>query len=234
MTSREARLGFTVIELMTTLAIVAVLATTAGVLFAKLLAIRERDREEGYVRERLAEVCGSYADLLSIGSSIIVTSTNAVIVKYRQEAGGVSFETGVVTRVAYLTASLNVTNRTADLGVYTLNPGEDDLDRVISRSVDRRADGNAMFIPQTGDVAYCTLTPLVTSTDAAVRIMNEKEKGRERYLCAKMVPGAVFDETGSALGLLEVRARYRIEDKDGRLVDRFVTAERVVRLWNRE
>lgn len=230
MTSREARLGFTVIELMTTLAIVAVLATTAGVLFSKLLAIRERDREEGYVREKLAEVCGSYADLLSIGSSIIVTSTNAVIVKYRQETGGVSFETGMVTRVAYLAASLNVTNRTADLGVYTLNPGETDLDRVISRSVDRRADGNAMFIPQTGDIVYCTLTPLMTSTAVAKHEMEE----RDQRLCANMVPGAVFDETGSALGLLEVRARYRIEDKDGRLVDRFVTAERVVRLWNRE
>ena len=116
---RYAKNGYTIIELMVTIVIVSVLAATLGVAFVKLLNIQEREREEAYVREKLADICGEYADKLSIGSSIISTSTNATIVKYRQETGGVSLETGLVTRVAYLSLQLSPTNDTVDMGIFS-------------------------------------------------------------------------------------------------------------------
>ena len=102
--------GFTVVELMVTIVIVAFLSATVGTFVCKLLTIQERDREEAYIREKLTDICGAYADFLSIGSSISSTtgvSNQETVVKYRSETGGVSLETGIVTRVAYLVAAMN-------------------------------------------------------------------------------------------------------------------------------
>lgn len=228
--SRNNRRGYSFVELMVTIAIVAVLSVIVGVLFAKLLSIQEREREEAYVREKLTDVCGAYADFLSIGSSIITTSTNATVVKYRQETGGVSLETGLVTRVAYLTSTMNVTNNTMDLNVFSLDPEQDELDKVISSKVTHRASGDAELLPLLGDIVSCTLTPLETGTSLQGREMAE----RDLLLCEKMVPHANFNTTAAALGRLVVKARYTIENDDGEPVAKTVTVERVVRLWNGE
>ena len=119
-TSQNRMGGYTVVELMVTIVIVSVLAATVGMFFVKLLTIQEREREEAYIRERLSDICGVYADFISIGSSFS-TATNlsdqATVVKYRQETGGVSLETGLVSRVAYLTSLMNTTNKTIDLNI---------------------------------------------------------------------------------------------------------------------
>lgn len=204
----RGRLGYTVVELMVTLVIVAVLATTVGVFFARLLSVQENEREEAYIREKLADVCGVIADDLSIGTSISL-STNLVqrdvIVAYRQETGGVSLETGRVTRVAYLTLTLNATNRTMALTAYRREP--DGWTRTLSSSL----NGDAALIPLTGDLVACTVTPLNgTST----------EKDGVQTLDA-------------ALAYLQVSARYAVRNDEGDLEEKTATAGRVVRLWNR-
>ncbi len=217
--------GYTIVELMVTIVIVSVLAVSVGVFFVKLLNIQEHEREEAYVREKLADICGEYADKLSIGSSIINTSTNATIVKYRQETGGVSLETGLVTRVAYLSSLLNSTNDTVDMNIFSIE------NRDLSRKIARSARGDAHLLPLVGDMVSCTFTPLKTSTSTLnVETMNDTDAG----MCAKMVPHAVFEATDAALGWLQVTARYRVKNDKGELETKTATAGRVVRLWNRE
>ena len=187
---RCTKIGYTIVELMVTIVIVSVLAATLGVFFVKLLNIQEREREEAYVREKLADICGEYADKLSIGSSIINTSTNATIVKYRQETGGVSLETGLVTRVAYLSSFLNSTNDTVDMGIFSFENQD------LIRKIARRASGDAYLLPLTADMVSCTLTPLRTASS----ILNVEEMSdMDAIRCAKMVPRADFEVTDAAL-----------------------------------
>ena len=205
----RGRLGYTVVELMVTLVIVAVLATTVGVCFVRLLSVQENEREEAYIREKLADVCGVIADDLSIGTSISL-STNLVqrdvIVAYRQETGGVSLETGRVTRVAYLTLTLNATNRTMALTAYRREP--EGWTRTLSSSL----NGDAALIPLAGDLVACTVTPL-NATD-----MTEKDG---------------VQTSDAALAYLQVSARYAVRNDEGDLEEKTATAGRVVRLWNR-
>lgn len=201
--------GYTAVELMVTIAIVTLLAVTGVSSFVKLLSIQERDREEAYIREKLSDICGAYADFLSVGSSISSTtgiSNQQTVVKYRWETGGVSLETGIVTRVAYLLASLNSTNRTVSLDVYGYESGQ------IGQKLSRRVNGNATLIPQMADLVSCTITPLNGNISY--------EEG--------------LQTSDAALGYLRVKARYEIENDEGEIEEKFATAERVVRLWNQE
>ena len=111
--------GFTLHELLVTVLIAAILATTVGVFLVKLLTLQEKDREEGYIREALADICAYYADFASIGSSFSVSADpNESIITYRNETGGVSLETGRVSRVAYLTMTTNSTGNAIALNAY--------------------------------------------------------------------------------------------------------------------
>ena len=222
----NGRRGYTVVELMVTVVIVAVLAVTLGVFFVKLLSIREREREEAYIREKLSDICGMYADALSVGSSVS-TKTNldnqATIVKYRHETGGVSLETGVVTRVGYLTSLLNTTNRTVDLNVYAFERGHKSQifaneKENLSRKLTRRASGDARLIPLAGDMVSCTITPLNCVG----------QPGADNEFAGFVAA------TNAALVYLQVSARYSVEDDDGNIVKKTATARRVVRLWNHE
>lgn len=147
--------GSTVVELMVTIVIVTVLAASVGTFIVKLLTLRENDREDAYIREKLIDVCGTYADLLSVGSSIN-TNGPGMQVTYRQETGGVSFETGVVSQVTSLIS--DVTNGMVKLNVYGL-----ELEESILKYV-RQANGNADLIPQVGNIVSCTVTP-INATD---------------------------------------------------------------------
>lgn len=201
--------GYTVIELMVTIVVVTVLAASVGAFLVKLLTLQEREREEAYVREKLSDICGAYADFISIGSSFIVDTSPSnlqTVVKYRLETGGVSLETGVVTRVAYLTSTMNATNRTMNVDVYGLEP------EGVSRKLARTMNGNAALIPLVGDMVSCTLTPLNAN---------------------------VWEDDGvqtsdAVLAYLQVSARFETENPDGETVTKTATAGRVVRLWNRE
>lgn len=210
-TSQNRKRGYTVVELMVTIVIVAVLAATLGMFFVKLLRIQEREREEAYIRERLADICAAYADFVSVGSSFH-TSTNSVnaltAVKYRMETGGVSLETGLVTKVAYLTTMMNLTNRTVDLDIYSQDP------EGLTRKFSRGMSGDAPLIPLLGDMVSCTITPLNHT---------KTEVGTNGY-----------ETTDAALGWLQVSAKYEVKNDDGEKETKTATAGRVVRLWNRE
>ena len=216
-TSQNRKRGYTVVELMVTIVIVSVLAATVGMFFVKLLTIQEREREEAYIREKLSDICGAYADFISIGSSFS-TATNlsdqATVVKYRQETGGVSLETGLVSRVACLISLMNITNKTIDLNIQ-YSTDEKEPERRYS-TLSRIMRGDAPLIPLTGDMASLKITPLINSTP--------KEDAD--------FPG--LQTTDAALGNLEVTARYKVKNDEGILEEKTVKVERLVRLWNRE
>ena len=219
--------GYTIVELMVTIVIVAALSVTVGVLFVKLLAIQEREREEAYIREKLTDVCGAYADMLSIGSSILTTADlSSQVVKYRQETGGVSLETGLVSRVAYLASSLNTASKMLDLKAFSLELGD------ISRKLTRRASGDAALLPVIGDVVNCKITPLgIGANTPQTAPMNDMD----RRFCEEMISSVAFQQvTNAALGLLQITAAYKVKNDDGETVTKNVEVERVVRLWNKE
>ncbi len=218
-------MGYTIVEMAVVIVIVSILAATFGMFVVKLLTLQEQDREEAYIREKLVDICGIYADFLSIGSSFstgtnLLSQGQTTVVKYRRETGGVSLETGVVTRVAYLESSLNLTNRVLDLGIHVFEPKEvytstrlPDLTRLDFL---RTINGNASLMPLVGDVVSCTLTPV----NATVSEEDADFVGTET--------------TDAALGYLQITARYPIKNHDGEVVTNTATAGRVVRLWNHE
>lgn len=223
----NGKLGFTVVELMVTIVVVMVLSASVGVFFAKLLQFQENEREEAYVREKLTDICGAYADAMSVGAGIVtytnlLDKTQGIIVKYRQETGGVSLETGIVTRVVYLASSLNPTNKVVNLDVFGISSGNLDL------KLSRHAQGDAALLPLVGDMMSCTITPLGTMSS----LPNCESVGEyDAENCSKMVPNSVFQNVDVGLGWLEVKARYKAKNDD---VPKTVTAGRVVRLWNKE
>ena len=205
----RCRCGYTIVELMVTLVIVTVLAATVGMFFARLLSLQEREREEAYIREKLVDVCGAVADDLSIASSFSMRTSlvqRDIIVAYRQETGGVSLETGRVSRVAQLVLTTSATNRAAALNVFSHEP------EGLRRSLSRSLEGDAPLMPLAGELVSCTLTPF----NAAIT----EEDG--------------IQTSDAALGYLQVTARYTVRNEDGEDEAKTATAGRVVRLWNRQ
>ncbi len=209
---QNLRRGYTIVELMVTIVIVACLTAVVGHFFVKLLRIQENEREEAYVREKLVEICGNYADALSVGAAFSYTNsfTGLPVVKYRLEAGGVSLETGTVTRVAYLASAL--TNGIVDVNVYGY-----EQDRLANK-LERTSNGTALLMPLVSTLVRCTLTPL----------NNVEWKAENDPLLAG------FQTADTSLGNLQVAATYQVEDENGDPIEKTVTVERVVRLWNRE
>lgn len=159
------RRGYTIVELMITVLLVTVLAATVGTFIVKLLTLQETDREDAYIREKLVDICGAFADVLSVGSSVNPTG-QGMIVKYQQETGGVSLETGVVSHVTVLTQLLNVVNKTLDLNVYGLELGSNVL------KLARKLDGTASLIPlkEIPDIVNCDVQSLNGENAALVRL----------------------------------------------------------------
>lgn len=223
--------GYTVFELIVTVLIVVVLAATIGMFFTNLLTIQEQDREEAYVREKLADLCAIYADFASIGSSFSISSnSNANIVSYRLETGGISFETGRVSRVAYFTTA--TTNRAMNVDVYSLQHDGRSLifqnekagltsrwDRVLSGDV-------SLLIQPTGKLdvksVTCTITPLgIPPSDHVYGVPDENFVNFNNY-------------TDTCIGNLKVEAWYTYKNSRRELVLTNVAAERLVRLWNHD
>ena len=118
-----SRKGFTVIELMITILIVVILTVSFGGALSGLLCLHEKDREEGYMREKLAYICGEFADYFSLADKVgrfMDENGKAVYAAgFRMEADGVSYETGKVVKVSniYVSATngiFNVAMRNAD------------------------------------------------------------------------------------------------------------------------
>lgn len=223
------RIGYTAVELMVTIVLVSVLAAVVGTFFVKLLGIQERDREEAYIREKLADICALYADQISIGS-YFSAGTNQVdqasIVKYRQETGGVSFETGVVTRVAYLKAAVNRYNKNGlknlDVTVYSTESSTNlvfvsELGSWVCQKRTTSVTGDAYLFPLTAEMIGCTVRPLNFTPGNTTNDVNTG-----------------WRTTDAVLGYLEVSARYITENDFGEEEAKIVTAGRLVRLWNRE
>ena len=182
--------GYTIVELMVTVVIVAVLAATVGTFIVKLLTFQEKDREEAYVREKLVDICGAYADLLSVGSLVSMqtnSSDQVMYVGYRRETGGVSLETGIVSRVTSLESSLRMKNHEVDINVYGLESGSNVL------KLARTANGIAPLIPLVGDIVNCTITPLNNEAlgnlrvSAQYRIRNDAGKLEPRITSVERI-----------------------------------------------
>lgn len=168
MSYQSGKRGYTVVELMVTIAIVTVLAATVGTFVVRLLTFQENDREDAYIREKLTDICAAYADFLSVGSAVN-TNWLGLTVAYRQETGGVSFETGTVSHVTSLITSLNTNNWTVELNAYGLESGSNVL------KLARTASGNAPLMAMRGDmpdIVSCTLSPLNALTIEAAALGN--------------------------------------------------------------
>ena len=207
MRSRKKCGGYTLVELLVTIVVIALLTATLGVLLVRLLTLQEHEREEAYVREKLADICGAYADFLSIGSYLSV-SNRSIVVKYRQETGGVSLETGLVSRVVSLKSSLDATNQILKLDVDSFNV----TDGCLQNRFLRKMNGDALLLPLAGEVVSCTITPL--NADVS-------EDGDQQV-------------SDAVLAYLEVEARFAVRNEARAIVTNTATAGRVVRLWNRE
>lgn len=219
------RKGYTVVELMVTIVIVAVFAAVVGTFIVKLLTIKEREREEAYIKEKLSDACAIYADFLSVGSSISVstdTNNQAIVVGYRLETDGISLETGLVTRAAYLVSTINATNGIMDLSVFSRDPEHipSELSLMghrVNRKLSRKINGDAPLIPLVGDMVRFSVRPIATTF--------EPEPSEEDL---------PMQTSNSALGYLEASAQYRIKNDEGEMETKTATVGRLVRLWNKK
>ena len=112
--------AFTIVELCVTMLVAAILSVAMGGVIVRLLRLHESDREEGYMREKLALICGEAADYLSMANSVVVDSTShGMVLKggFRMETDGVSYETGKVVKVSGL--YLSGTNGTFNFAMDT-------------------------------------------------------------------------------------------------------------------
>jgi len=204
------RRGYTVVELMITICIVSILVSTICTYFVKLLTLQENEREEAYIKEKLSDICANFSDYISIGTNID-NRLSDFVVSYRYETGGVSFETGRVSRVSGLTASLNPSSSvdqpvTMDLDVATFEQGT-----VNEKKFSRNFRGDDMSLISLNDIKELKIT----------------NKGRVdlRFQLTKL-------NMSASLWNLRLVADYEVEDDDD--PKRTVTAERIVRLWNRD
>lgn len=213
--STDTSRGYTIIELMVTVVIVAVLAATVGTLFVKLLTLQEKDRAEAYVRENLVEMCGLYADYLSVATTISNVVTGVApcfFAKYPQETGGVSLETGRVAHVTQLAAYSKLNE-----GLY------DNQTRTYATLGLNIATGNVGGPPLMREFRGDD-TPLLSIKDLRI---NDNPVS----LSYGIVP-LNADEENAALWCLQVRADYVVKNDDGNFVYTNASVRRVVRLWN--
>ena len=228
------RRGYTIFELMVVILMVTSLATAVGMFVVNLLTIQEQDREEAYIREKLTDLCAEYADLASIGSSFSIAN-KANIVSYRQETGGLSLETGRVSRAAYLTVA--TTNRTLDLSVYSFDlmktPNQKTQSRIFSNikqglvpSLTRMIHGDATLLAiPTNKVDIQKVTCSITPLKWGISVENP-------------VPDPNFDGfniySNTAFGNLKIEAWYIYRNGRRDHVLTNAVAERLVRLWNHD
>ena len=214
--SQAVKCGYTIVELMVTVVIVSVFAVGMGTFVSKLLSLQERDREEAYIREKLVDICATYADFLALSTNIS-TSASDFVASYRHETGGVSFETGRVSRVAELATALNVLSKTGlvtiDLNARSFRIGEDGLTNDFSRTM--RGDD----------------TPLVNPRAMKGLKIGDGNDGNVN-LSFELEPLSTKNED-DALWNFKVNAHYKAVYAKGGTTNKTVTAERIVRLWNR-
>lgn len=202
--------GYTIIELMVTMVLVSALAAFGGMFVVKLLTLQEQNREEAYIRERLVDICGVYADHLSIGSSVSnnLSSHQWFDVKYRQETGGVSLETGRVSHVAFLKCTQQS---------YTI------LNKSYTNVIASTFDGDGVPLKLSNEF-WGSDTPLMTVKD--LRINDNPVNLRCRIDPLNDPMG------GTAIWKLQVRADYAVKNEDGDFIFTNAAVERIVRLWN--
>lgn len=196
--------GFTIVELMVTLVVVALFAVGLGVFVSKMLTFQENEREEAYIRENLVDVCGAYADFMSVGSSIsaIMGSTGLYGVDYRKETGGVSLETGIVSHVTAITSAWSVVRHIGDKPYSKLDINAYGIDEFgqSTNKLHRNAESFSSLIP-------------IKGTNYVARF-NFVPTGR------------------SGLVKLEIAVEHGVKIKNGMVTNAITRVERIVRLWN--
>lgn len=113
--------GVTLVELLVVVVITSIVAVGLSFAISASLRFNQQYREESYVRERLCDVLERVSDYLSMANAAPVS--NGVwsgSAQYRMETGGVSFETGRVSRVTGTAYAVN--NMNMDVEIDTGDP----------------------------------------------------------------------------------------------------------------
>ena len=157
------KIGFTLVELLITMLITTIVAAVFGLGVVRLLRLEESNRQEGYIRERLTMITSTYADYLSMGSKLwpvnFPNNVKGYSTEFRTETGGVSFETGKVTRVVGMTSS--VSNGLFNIGINTA--GE-----MFNGFLEKHISGAAELLPVLSLITDVSIYP----EDGAVRMLS--------------------------------------------------------------
>lgn len=152
------KFGFTIGEMLITMLITTIVATLFALGISRLLKVEESNRQEGYIRERLTMITSSYADYLSMGSSLALAEgpnhTKVYQTYFPMETGGVSFETGKVVRVVGMATS--VSNGLFNVCMNTAGRDSPDV-------LEKHVSGAAELVPV---LAMITDVMITSSTNA--------------------------------------------------------------------
>lgn len=228
---KTVRHGYTIVELMVTVVIVSVLAATIGMFVVNLLTIQEQEREEAYIREKLTDICATYADLLSLGTNISISAySNGLPSKhnvfYRHETGGVSLETG-----GRFSSTTGRVSRAAQLNLSMIKNNYDpNVPIVMGLDVQAFEQANENSISKFSRILHGDDTPLMH-----LQSMKElRVSGNNRIDLSYELKPLIMSTGDNALWLLKVMALYKVTYAKGRAENKTLTAERIVRLWNRQ
>lgn len=157
------KFGFTIVELLVTMLITTIVVVVFGLGVVRLLKLEESNRQEGYIRERLTMITSTYADYLSMGSGLwpvdLPDNVKGYCTEFRTETGGVSFETGKVTRVVGMTSS--VSNGFFNIGINTAG----EISNVL---LEKHISGAAELLPVLSLITDISIYP----DDGPVRMLS--------------------------------------------------------------
>lgn len=205
------RSGATMIELMVTSSIVAIVAVGLSVGLMKLFAIEDEIRDKAFIRERLCRMISDYADCLSLARAV---SNDTRVIEFRTETGGVSFETNFLCKVTSARMSL--------IDLYKTS--------VLS---DRKATGVDLVV-ESEDEKYDKKPRHLTLGAESEIYQNFRVAAKRRYgnigdVCSLRIEGV------GSIRRLTLCAKYpRLQKVNGvkMPVDELIEVSRLIRLWN--
>lgn len=207
------RNGATMIELMVTSSIVAIVAASLSVGLVKLFAIEDEIRDKAFIRERLCRMISDYADCLSLAKAV---SNDTRVIEFRTETGGVSFETNFLCKVTSARLSLIDLYKTSALS-------------------DQKVTGVDLVV-ESEDEKYNRKPRHLTLGAESEIYQNFRVAAKRRYgnigdVCSLRVEGV------GSVRRLTLRAKYpRLQKVNGVKVpvDELIEVSRIVRLWNHQ
>ena len=205
------RRGATMIELMVTSSIVAIVAVGLSVGLMKLFAIEDEIRDKAFIRERLCRMISDYADCISLAKAV---SNDTRVIEFRTETGGVSFESNFLCKVTSVRMSL--------IDLYKTS--------VLS---DQKVTG-VDFMVESEDEEYGRSPRHLTLGAESEIYQNFRVATKRRYgnigdVCSLRIEGV------GSIRRLTLCAKYpRLLKVNGvkMPVDELIEVSRIVRLWN--